>query len=144
MSGNGLTYSEFKSDGSVLPTTNITALSGNNATSSDAPVDTSNPENVPSSTMTGGRRRRKRKGGSKKEEPMNMLMFQGGTDYDETNNDETNNDEKNNDEKLKEALQSVSAKTGGKKSRKMKKGGKKSRTMKRNSRRIKRRMKSRW
>ena len=139
MSGNGLTYSEFKSDGSVLPTTNITALSGNNATSSDAPVDTSNPTNVPSSTMTGGRRRRKRKGGSKKEEPMNMLMFQGGTDYDETNNDKTNNDKK-----LEEALQSVSEKTGGKKSRKMKKGGKKSRTMKRNSRRIKRRMKSRW
>lgn len=81
MSGNGLTYNEFNNN--ILPNTNITALSGNNATSSDsAPF-----------IMKGGRRRRcktckkvlgGRKNKSKKEEKlnmnMNMMMQIGGDD----------------------------------------------------------------
>ena len=86
MSGNGLTYSDFIPD-KVLPTTNITALSGNNATSSDATFSTPTP-----SRMMGGRKNRrksskKRKGGrknkskSKKDEmELNTLMLGGSGD----------------------------------------------------------------
>lgn len=162
MSGNGLTYNNFISD-KVLPTTNITALSGNNATSSDSAFSTPTPSRI----MGGRKSNKKRKGGrknkSKKEEfDMNVFMLPtvGGTDPEASTEEEPDSEtpigekeepqaeteEQSETEEEAETGEQAEEPTepteGGKRhsrrNKKCKKGGKKSRrNSKKNSRRRK-------